>query len=65
MRSKDYRIADLHDYLKQSGLHTVLIDGRLTTIGASPVQIYFDDDGQIRLQGMLSKDYFILRTLIY
>jgi len=45
LRNKDYRIADLHEYLKTSGLHTVLIDGRLTTIGASPLQIYFDDEG--------------------
>lgn len=57
---------------------TVLIDGRLNTSG-NKVQLYFDQEsssesegtknygkgGQIRLEGILCKEYFIIRNLIY
>ena len=65
MRGKDYRIADLQDYLKQNGILTVLVEGRLSTTG-NKVQVYFEPTtGQIRLDGVLSKEYFIVRSLIY
>jgi hypothetical protein len=65
LRGKDYRIADLQDYLKQNGILTVLVEGRLSTTG-NKVQVYFEPTtGQIRLDGVLSKEYFIVRSLIY
>ncbi len=65
MRNKEYRIAELQDFLKREGIMSVLIDGRLSTSG-NKLQIYFDKaTGQIRFEGILCKEYFIVRSLIY
>ena len=66
LREKEYRIADLQDFLKHQGIMTVLIEGRLSTSG-NKLQIYFDKGttGQIRFEGLLCKEYFIVRGLIY
>ncbi len=53
----------MQDYLKKNGILTVLVNGRLSIgSGNQRVQVYFDEnDGQIRLEGMLCKDYFVIR----
>lgn len=64
LRDKDYRIADLQEHLKGQGVMSVLVDGRLST-SANKLQVYFDKAGQLRFEGLLCKEYFIVRSLVY
>ncbi|TNV72366.1 hypothetical protein FGO68_gene9135 [Halteria grandinella] len=71
LRGKDYRIHDLQEYLRHNGLQSVLVEGRLTVVVGSSgnrenqVTVYFDGEGQIRIEGRLSREYFVVRGLIY
>jgi hypothetical protein len=58
-------------------VQSLLIEGRLSILAGAEgggggaettlnqVTVYFDESGQIRLEGMLSREYFLVRGLIY
>ena len=55
----------MQEFLKLQGVLTVLVEGRLSTSG-NKVQVYFDNTSkQIRLEGILSKEDFMVRALVY
>ncbi|CDW72718.1 cleavage and polyadenylation specificity factor subunit 2-like [Stylonychia lemnae] len=63
-RSKDYKLSHLQHYLETQNIPTVIVDKCLNY--QDKVYIYFDhQSGQIRLEGLISKDYFAIRSLIY
>ena len=63
--SKEYRLAELHNFLNQQhNIQTMLLDNRLNY--KDKIYIYLDKDTkQIKLEGFICPEYFAIRKLIY
>ena len=63
--SKEYRLAELHNFLtQQHNIQTMLLDNSLNY--KDKIFIYLDKDTkQIKLDGFICPEYFVIRKLIY
>jgi len=62
-RSQEYRLSDLQAFLHSFNIQTLIIDKGLNY--DDRVFLYFDEQGDIRLEGFVSEEYYAIRTLIY
>mmetsp|Transcript_19033 Transcript_19033/g.18157 ORF Transcript_19033/g.18157 Transcript_19033/m.18157 type:complete len:161 (-) Transcript_19033:28-510(-) len=61
--NSDYKLADLQSYLVTQNIPTTIVDKFLNY--DNKVYIYFDEEGRIRLEGFIGKEYYAIRQMIY